>query len=99
MKPASTPDQLSRLSPLSALEAALDIFRELRSEMPLQLPMVFLFIAQHKGISAARLCELTSLSQSAISRNIAVLTKEGTPREPGLGLVKKTISPCKRPFA
>lgn len=89
MQPASVPVQLTTRSSLSAL----DLFRELRPEMAIQLPMVFLLIAQHNGIGAARLCQLTGLSQSAISRNITALTKEGKPEEPGLGLVVKTIDP------
>lgn len=92
MKPASTTVQLSSRSSLSALEAALELFRELRPEMAIQLPMVFLLIAQHRGISA-RLCQLTGLSQSAISRNLTALTNEGKRDEPELGLVVKTIDP------
>lgn len=60
--------------------------------MGIQLPLVFLLIAQNRGISAARLRQLTGLSQSAISRNICALTKEGKPDEPGLGLVAKTVN-------
>lgn len=61
--------------------------------MAIHLPLVFLLVAQHKGIGAARLCQLTGLSQSAMSRNITALTKEGKKDEPGLGLVVKTIDP------
>ncbi len=59
--------------------------------MPIQLPLMFLLIAQHKTISAARLGKLTGLSQSAVSRNISALTEEGNAKEPGLGLVVKTL--------
>ena len=94
MQPALAPVQLSTRSSLSALEAVFGLFRELRPEMPIQLPLVFVLIAQHKGISAARLCKLTGLSQSAMSRNITVLTREGKKDEPGLGLVVKSIDPA-----
>lgn len=66
MQSASALVQLSIRSSLAALEAAFDLFRELRPEMAIQLPLVFLLIAQHKGVSVARLCKLTGLSQSAI---------------------------------
>lgn len=94
MLPASTPAQFSTTSSMAALIAALELFRELRSDMPIQLPLVFMLIAQHKGISAARLGRLTGLSQSAVSRNVTQLTKEGSHGEPGLGLITKTIDPA-----
>lgn len=61
--------------------------------MPIQVPLVFLMIAQRKGISAAELCHRTGLSQSAVSRNVAMLTKEGKRGDVGLGLIVKTIDP------
>lgn len=61
--------------------------------MPIQLPLVFLLIAQHKDINTTKLMQLTRLSQSSVSRNIAVLTKEGREGEPGLGLVVKSLDP------
>ncbi|MHA6690440.1 hypothetical protein [Devosia sp. A449] len=93
MQPASAPVLLSTRSSLAALEAALELFRGLRVEMPIQVPLVFLMIAQRKGIRAAELCKRTGLSQSAISRNITMLTKEGKAGEPGPGLVVKTLDP------
>lgn len=94
MQPASAAIQLSTRSSLAALEASLQVFRELRAEMPIQLPLMFLLIAQHKSITASRLGKLTGLSQSAVSRNISALTKEGKAKEPGLGLVVKTLDPA-----
>lgn len=93
MQPASVPVQLSTRSSLAAFEAAIELFRALRVEMPIQVPLVFLMIAQRKGISASELCHRTGLSQSSVSRNVSVLTKEGKRGEPGLGLVIKTIDP------
>lgn len=93
MRSAETSVQLSTRSSLKALTAAIELFRELRPEMPIHPPLVFLMVAQHKGISAARLGELTGVSQSAVSRNLSALTKEGRAGEPGLGLVTRTIDP------
>lgn len=93
MQHTSSAIQLSTKSSLSALTAALELFRELKPEMPIQLPLVFLIVAQHKGISSARLCQLTGLSQSSMSRNLIALSKEGSKGEPGLGLIVKTIDP------
>lgn len=59
--------------------------------MPIQIPMVFLLIAEHEGISANVLCHKTGLSQSAISRNIALLSEKNS-KASGLGLVRKTIN-------
>lgn len=70
----------------------MELFRELRPEMQLQLALTFLLIAQHKGISAAKIAKAIGLSQSAASRNITTLC-EGTKAEPGLRLAVKTVDP------
>ncbi|MET3925151.1 MarR family winged helix-turn-helix transcriptional regulator [Devosia sp. 2618] len=94
MQPANATAQLSTRSSLAALEATIELFRGLRVEMPIQVPLVFLIVAQHKGISAAELCKRTGLSQSSVSRNVSVLTKQGKAGEAGLGLIVKTIDPA-----
>lgn len=93
MKPAPAAAQITTKSALASLEASLELFRELRTEMPIQYPLVFLMVAQRRGISAAELRQRTGLSQSAVSRALAALSQDGRKDERGLGLVVKTIDP------
>lgn len=93
MKSASAATEITTRTALASLEASLGLFRALRPELPIQYPLVFLMVAQRKGISAAELCQRTGLSQSAVSRALAALSSDGRKDEPGMGLVVKAIHP------
>jgi DNA-binding MarR family transcriptional regulator len=90
MTPA--PKKPSIRSFLARLTTALETFRSYRDEVPLHMVVVFLLIAQRKGVSAGELVKLTGLSQSAVSRNVRALGR-GTGDEQGLGLVSQMIDP------
>jgi len=76
---------------LRELFRSIEVLRELRAEMPMQMASVFLMIAMKPGIHQRDLPDLLGLSQSSVSRNVsalAAMTRQGTP---GLGLVEQRL--------
>lgn len=70
-----------------------EVFRDLRPEMPMQTASIFLAIALRPGITQADLAILTGLSQSSVSRNITSMTTRDRHGKPGLGLVVQRHDP------
>lgn len=87
--PTKTP---SNRTLLVGLARALEVFGKHREEVPTHVVLVFLIIAQRKGITAAELARLTGLGASSISRNVQALGM-GKGGEAGLGVVIPTIDP------
>jgi DNA-binding MarR family transcriptional regulator len=68
--------------------AAVETFRnECRTDLGTQTVSCFLHVAMRSEIPMFDLIELLGLSNAAVSRNINVLG-DGTPKKPGLKLVK-----------
>lgn len=76
---------------LRELFRTLEVLRELRPEMPIQMASVFLMIAMKPGIHQRDLPDMLGLSQSSISRNITTLAAATKPGAPGLGLVEQRL--------
>lgn len=61
---------------LGRLAAALEEFRRLAPKMEVNQIVIFLLIAQKRGIRMTELGTLTGLSRSSVSRNVLALSKE-----------------------
>ncbi len=72
---------------------ALGAFRLIYSEMPIQLAMSFMFIANNEGCSVTDVKKALDLSQSAASRLVAALTEWSNLKRPGYGLVVSKADP------
>lgn len=91
MMPASA-EPTSRLL-LSSLRSAVQIFQSLRNDIPINMVVLFLLIAERgRSVGAAELVKLAGVSHASVSRNLQALG-HGKVGEPGLGLVTKTIDP------
>ncbi|MCB5203175.1 MarR family winged helix-turn-helix transcriptional regulator [Neorhizobium sp. T786] len=82
-----------RIRGLRELFERLEVFRELRSEMPMQTASVFLAIAMRQGLLQRDLPDILGLSQSSISRNVHALSANNRHGKPGLGLVIQRVGP------
>lgn len=78
---------------LRILYQALEQFRILHPEMPTQMVMTFLFIAQHEGCSVREIEGALGISQSSASRNAAALGNLTAFKKPGYGLVEAKADP------
>lgn len=79
---------------LRGFQAAIEMFRNLDSELPLQQLAMFLAIAQCEGQkSVTELGNDVGLSRASASRNIAALTNLHWKKKPGLGLVQLETDP------
>ncbi|WP_142850667.1 MarR family winged helix-turn-helix transcriptional regulator [Telmatospirillum sp. J64-1] len=54
----------------------LEEFRKLDPELPIQIALILLLIAEKPGISNRELVQLTGLGKSSVARNVAILSKE-----------------------
>lgn len=61
---------------LSRLTSTLEEFRKIAPKMEVNQMVIFLIIAQKKGIKMTELGTLTGLSRSSVSRNVLALSKE-----------------------
>lgn len=66
------------------------------TDIPMQQVMTLAYIADRGQIPMADLIELTGVSQSSVSRNIATLGIGLTPMQPGYGLVEAFEDPFYR---
>lgn len=82
-----------RIRGLRELFERLEVFRELRSEMPMQTASVFLAIAMKPGLLQRDLPDMLALSQSSVSRNVHALSARDRHGKPGLGLVTQRVGP------
>lgn len=78
---------------LRELYDRLEVFRELRSEMPMQMASVFLAIAMKPGLLQCDLPDMLGLSQSSVSRNVHALSNCDRHGKLGLGLVAQRVGP------
>src|SRR4051794_1064381 len=70
-----------------------DVFRDLRPEMPIQMAAIFLGIALRPGITQAELATLVGIGQSSVSRNITAMSTVTRQGKPGLNLVVQRHDP------
>ncbi|WP_187971145.1 MarR family winged helix-turn-helix transcriptional regulator [Aquibium microcysteis] len=61
---------------LGRLVSALEEFRQIAPKMEVNQMVIFLLIAQKRGIKMTELGSLTGLSRSSVSRNVLALSKE-----------------------
>mgnify|MGYP004448671141 CR=1 FL=1 len=74
----------------------LKAFRELGRDMPIQMAVVFLNVANAEGISMTELYKSSGISQASCSRNVAALSKLHRLDKPGLDLVFTKEDPQER---
>lgn len=63
-------------SPLTKAILFVEEFRKIDPELPMQIALIFLLIAQKPGINLREIGQLTGLAKSSVSRNVALLSKE-----------------------
>jgi len=71
----------------------IEVFRDMRPEMPMQMAAIFLGIALRPGITQAELAILVGIGQSSVSRNIAALSAVTRQGKRGLNLVVQRHDP------
>lgn len=82
--------------------AALHLFSALRHlpdrhvDMTLQQAMAFLYVAAHPGCTQREIFRALDTSDSAASRNLALLSEFGNRNTPGLELVVMRVNPLDR---
>lgn len=86
-------DLRTRIS-LTRLIHAMEHFRTLAPDLPLQTAHVLLVIAAQPGITTKELMRRVKISQSSCSRNIARLSHTDRHGEQGLGLVRAQNDPA-----
>lgn len=77
---------------LRTLNSRIEVLREFRDNMPIQMVSVFLAVAMKPGVHQCDLTEITGLSQSSVSRNIHALGKFDRHGKPGLDLIEQRCS-------
>lgn len=78
------------------LMRALEVFRELDPDMPIQYALSFLTLARNPGLSIRDLSERLGIAQSSASRNVAALSEWHSFRKPGHGLIQANEDPRER---
>jgi len=78
------------------LMRALEVFRELDPDMPIQYALSFLTLARNPGLSIRDLSERLGIAQSSASRNVAALSEWHSFRKPGHNLIKAKEDPRER---
>src|SRR4051794_41435723 len=64
------------MSPISSTIMILNEFRKLDPELPTQMALVLMLIAQKPGISFKELVQQTDLGKSSVSRHVAALSEQ-----------------------
>src|SRR3954466_2609155 len=64
------------MSPISSTIMILNEFRKLDPELPTQMALVLMLIAQKPGISFRELIQQTGLGKSSVSRHVAALSDD-----------------------
>lgn len=75
---------------------ALNVFRQIDPEMPIQYVVSFLEIARHEGLSVSDLASRMGMAQSSASRQLAALSKFRARLQPGHDLVAAHEDPMER---
>ncbi len=78
------------------LVRALEVFRELDPDMPIQYALSFLTLARNPGLSIRDLSERLGIAQSSASRNVAALSEWHSFRKPGHDLIQAKEDPRER---
>lgn len=84
------------MTAISAVFAAIELFRKLDPDMPIQVAATFLAIAKDEGLSLREIQERTGQAQSSASRNVTALGEVNRHGKPGLALVTSRPSPEER---
>lgn len=78
---------------LSRCIYALDHFRALANDLPLQAACIIILVAKQPGITVRELMARSKLSQSSCSRNIALLSETNRHGRPGLNVIEARPDP------
>ena len=78
---------------LGRFRLAVDHFRGLANDLPLQNAYIMVLIAVQPGITVKELMAKTNLSHSSCSRNLAMLSKINRYDEPGLDVIEARPDP------
>ncbi|MEM7444597.1 MAG: MarR family winged helix-turn-helix transcriptional regulator [Pseudomonadota bacterium] len=81
---------------IDRLMRAMEVFRELDPDMPIQYALSFLTLARNPGLSIRDLSERLGIAQSSASRNVAALSEWHSFRKPGHNLVQAKEDPRER---
>lgn len=83
---------------LTCLVQSLNAMRDYldQADLPMQQILCFAHVADRGEIPMADLVELTGVSQSSVSRNVAKLGPGENPREKGHGLIEASEDPYYR---
>ena len=81
---------------LRRLLGAIDGFRGVDEQLPMQMAQALLLIAKRPGLTMQELSQETGLSQSSCSRNVAALSKWHRHQKPGHDLVESMDDPRER---
>jgi DNA-binding MarR family transcriptional regulator len=87
----SLPDEEKRS--VKSLIMAIEAFRDMRHDMPLQYVHTFLLVAEEEGLGVTEYAERAGVSQSVMSRHLLDIGDRDRYREPGFGLVHKRQDP------
>jgi DNA-binding MarR family transcriptional regulator len=94
--PATTNLDLNKIIQIYRLKHFIAEILKLSSELPLQAVNIFLNVAAQPGITSRELMAQTKMSQSSISRNVALLSDVHRSGSPGLGLIFTVEDPLER---
>jgi DNA-binding MarR family transcriptional regulator len=72
---------------------ALEPFRELRHEMPLQYVVAFLLVAEEEGLGVTEYAKRAGVAQSVMSRHLLDIGDRDRKKNEGFGLVHKRQDP------
>lgn len=64
------------LNPLTRAVLFVEEFRKIDPELPMHTALILLLIARKPGVNLKELVQATGLGKSAVSRNVALLSKE-----------------------
>lgn len=79
---------------LEKLSTSLDLFRTLMDkELPVQVAVVFMYVALNDGCLQQDIPDATSMGQSSVSRCLDWLGMEHRSGKPGLKLIRKERDP------
>jgi DNA-binding MarR family transcriptional regulator len=77
---------------LRVLTGVVEGFRNQRGDMPMQMAHVLLAVAARPGVTIGALVNHLGVSQTAVSRNVQMLSDGDSKGTPGMGLISVQIS-------